>query len=370
MTIRLNIPPEPLLRGYLFSFINSLEYVRVNLTDNTIVIEHEREGEVTPLIARLLRDIAKDMENRNYRFPMNGNDKRTVVSGDNSIYKLLGLSPDEGFTKLLKVVAGEIEKCNDEEFEEKYYRDEPKFAPVSILRVEHYGAGRKPFFISKDLERTKPERITLYKFTILSCGYLLSRSGNVYDDSQKGVTTVLMLPARIGRYRKPFYDIIRKYMDDVGLPGTRPEEALYLWLALTMPEEAGEIDVVGLIEPAGMNPARAHLSLHININLQRSMWREMGIMPDDREVEDWKFILREALNSRSSARDLAIKYSKLLFRASGGSLLAARELLLDSSRLLLILQKTKRLSREDLRRRDVARRAMFIGRNLVERLKR
>ncbi|RLE59462.1 MAG: hypothetical protein DRJ32_04590, partial [Thermoprotei archaeon] len=103
MTIRFDIPPEPLLKGYLFSFLNSLEHVRVYLSDNTIVVEHEKGRDVTPLIARLLRDTAKDMEARKYGFPMSArNDKRTIISGKNSIYKLLGLSPDESFAKLLE----------------------------------------------------------------------------------------------------------------------------------------------------------------------------------------------------------------------------------------------------------------------------
>jgi len=365
------MPKEPILRGYLLSFINSIDPIptRIKSEGNFIIVEHVRGRNVTSLIARVYEKAEAKIKGGDFRVALSNNDKAIIVKARTknkpTVFSVLGLTPERGMEDVFRKVASIVRNMTDEEFQREYYESNMKFAPPSLLIIEHYQAGRAPFFVSKKLDRTKPEYLTLLQIVTFLAGYVISHSGYVLADGGQR-RAILILPQVVGKSKKSFYDLILDYYGEYKPPGARPEEALYLWFALTLPEEIIEVSVVGIKEPAGANPSSVDFSLHINLESQRKVWEDLGLSLSESEKWLWLNVLKYALSPRTGekVREDAITYSKLLFRASQGSISATRELLLRSSRMATILAKT-RVSKRDLERQKLSLQTSKIAEKLL-----
>ncbi|RLE85741.1 MAG: hypothetical protein DRJ39_01135, partial [Thermoprotei archaeon] len=165
--ISFEIPKEPILRGYLFSFINSLDPspIRVRSEGDFVIIEHIKKRKVTGLIAKVYEKASSKIEGGNFKVALSNNDKAIIIRARTkdkpTIFSALGLTPEQSMEDVFKKTASIVKQMTNEEFQREYYTSRLRFAPPSLLRIEHYQAGRAPFFISKKLDRTKPEYLTL-----------------------------------------------------------------------------------------------------------------------------------------------------------------------------------------------------------------
>lgn len=367
--IELEMPKEPVLRGYLLSFVNSADPVAIlpRIAGDRLVLDRTGGGNVTELLAEVYRSAGQKVENVLRRLPLSNNDKAIIVKPRGrdkpTVYGVLGLSPEDGAEKMFQRVADLVEEMSDHDFADKY-RGERIFAPPSLLRIEHYQAGRAPFFVSKKLDRTKPENLSLLQITTLLAGYALSHAGYVTVEEGHR-SALLLLPQAVGKMRKRFSEMVLGYRERLP-PGARPEEALYLWFALTLPEDLIEVSALGITEPFGMNPSKVDFSLHMNIELQRRIWDEIGFTPREDEKKLWLSLLSAALRPgrrQVGVKSYAVEYSKLLFRASQCSTEALRELLWRSSRTVAALQRAG--APDD--RLIVAKRASIVAERMLQR---
>jgi len=367
--IRFEIPKEPILRGYLFAFINSIDPTSINVDyrGDIAILKHVRGKNITSLIAKVYEKVRDRLKRGELRISLSNNDKAIIVKARTkdkpTLFSMLGLTPQQSMEDMFEKVAKIVENMTDEEFLNEYYKSSTKFAPPSLLRIEHYQAGRSPFFISRKLDRTKPEYLTLLQIVTYLAGYVISNLGYISVDGQR--RAVLILPQTIGRSRKSFNDLISDYIK-FKPPGAKPVEALYLWFALTLPEEIIDISVVGIREPAGANPSSIDFSLHINLKYQKRIWEELSIELNEYEKSLWLEVLKYALSPKTheKVREDAITYSKLLFRASQGNIDASRELLLRSSRMVTMLSKS-RVEKRDLERQKLSLQALKIAEKLL-----
>lgn len=337
---------EPVLNGYVYTIVNSLPFqaVKIRETPGAIIIEHVKQNPLAQLIAEILENAKLKAEKK---MPLTGNDKKIW----RKLQKAYGLEKDDPDPEIFSKVAQKIKHLNDNDLQQELDNAQPKLAPLSVFRPEHYKAGRAPFFVSKNLERTKPEQMTPLETLLLYSGYLLSRAGYVRID-QKTIDAFILLPLSIQRTKLQFYQIVEDYSQYIP-PGVRPEEALYLWITLTLPQVAGNeletIWILALSEPWGNNPSRVDFTLQVNLLQQYETWKKIGI-DFTGQLNMWLRLLREALdpNKKGLAKDWAITYSKTLFRALQGSQEAAREALLQSSRNLSIVARSGTLTEEEL----------------------
>ena len=214
--ISFEIPKEPILRGYLFSFINSLDPspIRVRSEGDFVIIEHIKKRKVTGLIAKVYEKASSKIEGGNFKVALSNNDKAIIIRARTkdkpTIFSALGLTPEQSMEDVFKKTASIVKQMTNEEFQREYYTSRLRFAPPSLLRIEHYQAGRAPFFISKKLDRTKPEYLTLLQIVTFLAGYVISHSGYVLADGGQR-RAMLILPQVIGKTKKSFYDLILDY---------------------------------------------------------------------------------------------------------------------------------------------------------------
>ena len=345
------------VRGLLYSFILSIDrtVVDVRQIGDEIVIEHKRGGDVTRILSRVFDTAYERCIRRGIGIRVSGNDKRSLQK---NIYPLLNMTREDPLCEIFSRVANKLRTLSDSHYMESL-RNGDRFPPPSILRLEHYAAGRMPYFRSLDMSRrypsssSSPRDYTLYEMSSLLAGYVLGKCGEAPRGDER--VSLVILPTQIYSALIQFYRLLDAFRQREFPPGLEPDYSLYLWLISTLPEELEAVDVYGIREPGGQKPAEPVFELEIGLrNVVRFI--ESRRIRLDRIRDDLLFILRESLRRKDdNIKRLASRYAMYIYQTIQINYEACRELLYESSRRYINLLQALERGLEPKRRAEYIR---------------
>ncbi|MEM2156990.1 MAG: hypothetical protein QXX18_07195 [Candidatus Jordarchaeales archaeon] len=336
--------PPGVARYYMLTFISFLERGKI---ESTAVYGDRLEirttaGSVAELLAGGISQATLTLKRYHERWkgveiPASGNDKKIFAS----LMKRLSLPEGSSFLDALTAYSNELRSYKPQDTAAAFSRfGKGEFSLPSIFKPEQYALSRAPFMKGKEKYDAK---VNLDYFMILLAGYVLSRCGRVKYEAgggQQAWHTLHVFPYDIGANPLVFRRLVECLSQEEGWglpPGLRPEEAVILWLAMLVPDDAPDIILVSMKDPGGQKAAEIGVSYYLPLGsfIARSGRALRKIREDENASKFLRWLLQGALTPAVGDRvhDRAVELVKLLFIALQGGELQRAELLLRASRV-------------------------------------
>lgn len=340
----IELPAYGITRYYMISFMHQIDLLSAEiyvLEGNARIVSKrapmcELLAETFQKIADVLREYTGEGEKRRVDIPASGNDRKIFASVKRDLHQ----SPESSFTDIFATYAEYLRSMNDRELSNEMKGTGGKYSAPSIFRPELYSFTRGPFFdgrLGSDEIGYEVGKYTMGGFLTRLGGYVVSRVGTVVVPGPGGrprYLTTLMLPVEVHKITDRDFHARLGGLRKTMIPGLYPEEALVMWLSLSLSEDSPDLLAIGMEGPAGQAPAKVDVGVCVPLRSYRERAKRFLEEVEKRgNIDFLKYVISSGMRDQASTTSGSLL--KLLFMASQEDARAAEELSLRVSKITL-----------------------------------